>query len=244
MVCRVSAQEAERSRVQRDVLGTTPSYQEGEVLAMTERGHAYRINAETIAMTATNTYDHVQNVAERLASIEPQEVMSWTQAQEVVTQNANERGSMPIDRFEAVPSAWEMGRGAEAAVDVAEGVAVKGLGVALDAVQAVALGAEAFLFGGSRKAPGGAEYEPPAAAGPPPPVVEKPAWLQEKDKLRTTSGVEATQDAAVKAKVEEKQGQSHAEVWAEMRRVNEKAARERAELYRDRDDDGDRDRER
>jgi hypothetical protein len=244
MVCRVSAEEAERSRMQRAVLGTTASYQEGEVLAMTERGHAYRINAETIAMTATTTYDHVQNVAERLESIEPQAVLSLSQAQEVVTQNANERGSMPIDRFEAVPSAWEMGRGAEAAVDVAEGVAVKGLGVALDAVQAVALGAEAYLFGGSRKAPGGAEYVPPAAAGPPPPVVEKPAWLQEKDKLRTTSGVEATQDAAVKAKVEEKQGQSHAEVWEQMRRVNAKAARERAELYRDRDDDGDRDRER
>ena len=47
----------------------------------------------------------------------------------------------------------------------------------------------------------------------------------------------------MKAKVEEKQGQSHAEVWAEMRRANEKAARERAELYRDRDDDLDRDRE-
>lgn len=150
----------------------------------------------------------------------------------------------PLLEADNLPSAWEIGHGAEVAVDVAEGVAVKGLGVALDAVQAVALGAEAYLFGGSRKAPGGAEYVPPSAAGPPPQVVEKPAWLQEKDKLRTTSGVEATQDAAVKAKVEEKQGQSHAEVWAEMRLVNEKAARERAELYRNRDDDGDRDRER
>ena len=47
----------------------------------------------------------------------------------------------------------------------------------------------------------------------------------------------------LKGGVEEKQGQSHAEVWAEMRRTNEKAARERAELYRERDDE-DRDRER
>jgi len=38
-------------------------------------------------------------------------------------------------------------------------------------------------------------------------------------------------------------GQSFAELWGEMRRVNEKAARDRAELYRDRDDE-DRDRER
>ena len=42
----------------------------------------------------------------------------------------------------------------------------------------------------------------------------------------------------------EKQGQSFAELFEEIRRNNEKAARERAELYRDRDDDWDRDRER
>ena len=181
-----------------------------------------------------------------LASIDPQPQaqLSWTQAQEVVTKRANERGSIPIDRFEAVPSAWEIGRGAEAAVDVAEGVVSTGAEMVLGAGEALAMWLEAALGGASRKAPGGAEYVPPSAAGPPPPVVEKPAWLQEKDKLRTTSGVEATQDQAVKSKVEEKQGQSHAEVWAEMRRANEKAARERAELYRDRDDDGDRDRER
>ena len=243
LVCRVSAEEAERSRMQRAVLGTTASYQEGEVLAVTERGQAYRINAETIAMTATNTYDHVQNVAERLASIEPQAVMSWTQAQEVVTQNANERGSIPIDRFEAVPSAWEVGRVVESGIDAADAAAVKGLGAVTQAASVVALGIEAFLFGGPRKAPGGAEYAPPGAAGPPPPVVERPPWLEKQEKLRTTSGVEATQDPAAKAKVEEKQGQSFAEQWEEMRRRNEKAARERAELYLEREDE-DRDRER
>jgi len=42
----------------------------------------------------------------------------------------------------------------------------------------------------------------------------------------------------VKAKVEEKQGQSHAEVWAEMRPTNEKAARERAEIYRSKSEVG------
>jgi hypothetical protein len=230
--------------MQRAVLGTTPSYQEGEVLAMTERGHAYRINAETIAMTGTNSYDHVQNVAERLAGIEPQAVLSLSQAQEVVTQNANERGSIPIDRFEEVPSAWEIGRGAEAAVDMAEGVAVKGLGAVTQAASAFVLGIEYLLGGAARHAPGGAEYAPPAAAGPPPPVVEKPPWLEKKEKLRTTSGVEATQDQEVKGRVEEKQGQSFGELFAEIQRNNEKAARERAELYRDRDDDWDRDRER
>ncbi|MDM7952392.1 MAG: hypothetical protein QUV07_04125 [Cyanobium sp. CZS 25K] len=40
------------------------------------------------------------------------------------------------------------------------------------------------------------------------------------------------------------QGQSFNEQFEELRRRNEKAARERAELYRNRDDDGDRDRER
>lgn len=244
MVCRVSAEEAERSRIQRAVLGTTAIYQEGEVLAVTERGHAYRINAETIAMTATNTYDHVQNVSERLGSIEPQELMSWTQAQEVLTDRANERGSMPIDRLEEVPSAWEIGRGVEAGIDAAEGAAVKGLGVVTQAASVVALGIEAFLFGGPRKAPGGAEYEPPAAAGPPPPLpVTKPPWLEKQEKLRTTSGVEATEDPAVKGKVEEKQGQSFAEQFEELQRRNAKAAQERAELYRERDDE-DRDRER
>jgi hypothetical protein len=246
MVCRVSAEEAERSQRQRAVLGTTPSYQEGEVLAVTERGHAYRINAETIAMTATNTYDHVQNVSERLASIEPQDVLSLSQAQEVVTQKANERGSIPIDRFEQVPSAWEIGRGAEAAVDAAEGVASKGAEVVIALGEGVANFLEGSLFGGaSRKAPGGAEYVPPAAAGPPPPLpVVKPPWLEKQEKLRTTSGVEATEDPAARGKVEEKQGQSFAEQFEELRRRNAKAARERAELYRDRDDDGDRDRER
>jgi hypothetical protein len=226
MVCRVSAEEAERSRMQRGVLGTTPSHQQGEVLAMTERGHAYRINAETIAMTATNTYDHVQNVAERLAGIEPQEVLSRSQAQEVVTQNANERGSMPMDRFEEVPSAWEIGRGAEAEVDMAEGVASRGVGMVIALGEGLANAVEGSLFGGaSRKAPGGAEYVPPAAAGPPPPVVEKPPWLEKKEKLRTTSGVEATQDQEVKGRVEEKQGQSFGELFAEIQRNNEKAAR-------------------
>jgi hypothetical protein len=244
MVCRVSAQEAERSRMQRAVLGTTPSYQEGEVLAVSERGHAYRINAETIAMTGNNTYDHVQNVTERLASIEPQAVMSWTQAQEVVTQNANERGSIPIDRFEEVPSAWEIGRGVEGGIDAAEGAAVKGLGAVTQAASEVVLGIEYMLGGAARKVPGGAEYEPPAAAGPPPPpVVERPPWLEKQEKLRTTSGVEATQDPAVKDKVEEKQGQSFAEQWEEMRRQKEKEAWERAQRYREREDE-DRDRER
>ena len=243
LVCRVSAEEAERSQRQRAVLGTTASYQEGEVLAVTERGQAYRINAETIAMTATNTYDHVQNVAERLAGIEPQAVMSLSQAQEVVTERANERGSMPVDRFEEVPSAWEVGRGVESGIDAADAAAVKGLGAVTQAASVVALGIEAFLFGGPRKAPGGAEYAPPGAAGPPPPVVERPPWLEKQEKLRTTSGVEATQDPAAKAKVEEKQGQSFAEQWEEMRRRNEKAARERAELYLEREDE-DRDRER
>jgi hypothetical protein len=246
MVCRVSAEEAERSQRQRAVLGTTPSYQEGEVLAMTERGHAYRINAETIAMTATNTYDHVQNVSERLASIEPQDVLSLSQAQEVVTQQANERGSIPIDRFEQLPSAWEIGRGAEAAVDAAEGVASKGAEVVIAFGEGVANFFEGSLFGGaSRKAPGGAEYVPPDAAGPPPPLaVTKPPWLEKQEKLRTTSGVEATEDPAARGKVEEKQGQSFNEQFEELRRRNAKAAQERAELYRDRDDDGDRDRER
>jgi hypothetical protein len=41
----------------------------------------------------------------------------------------------------------------------------------------------------------------------------------------------------------EKQGQSFAELWEQLHRANEKAARERAELYRNLDD-GDRDRER
>ena len=243
MVCRVSAEEAERSRMQRAVLGTTPSYQEGEVLAMTERGHAYRINAETIAMTATTTYDHVQNVAERLASIEPEAVMSWTQAQEVVTQNANERGSMPIDRFEEVPSAWEIGRGVEGGIDAAEGAAVKGLGAVTQAASAFVLGVEYLLGGAARHAPGGAEYAPPAAAGPPPPVVERPPWLEKQEKLRTTSGVEAAEDPAARGKVEEKQGQSFAEQFEELRRRNAKAAQERAALYLERkDEDRDRDR--
>jgi len=39
-----------------------------------------------------------------------------------------------------------------------------------------------------------------------------------------------------------KQGQRFAELWGQLRRANENAARERAELYRDLDD-GDRDRE-
>lgn len=246
MVCRVSAEEAERSRRQRAVLGTTPSYEEGDVLAVTERGHAYRINAETIAMTATTTYDHVQNVNERLASIEPEALMSWTEAQEVAVEGANERGSMELDRFEQIfDGAIEVGRGAEAAVDAAEGVASKGAEMVLEAGEALAMWLESALGGASRKAPGGAEYAPPAAAGTPPPLaVTKPPWLEKQEKLRTTSGVEATQDPAVKGRVEEKQGQSFGELFEEIRRNNEKAARERAELYRDRDDDWDRDRER
>lgn len=230
MVCRVSAEEAERSQRQRAVLGTTPSYEEGDVLAV----------------TATTTYDHVQNVNERLASIEPEALMSWTEAQEVAVEGANERGSMELDRFEQIfDGAIEVGRGAEAAVDAAEGVASKGAEMVLEAGEALAMWLESALGGASRKAPGGAEYAPPAAAGTPPPLaVTKPPWLEKQEKLRTTSGVEATQDPAVKGRVEEKQGQSFGELFEEIRRNNEKAARERAELYRDRDDDWDRDRER
>lgn len=141
-------------------------------------------------------------------------------------------------------SAWEIGRGVEAAVDMAEGLASRGAGMVIALGEGLANALEGSLFGGaSRKAPGGAEYAPPAAAGPPPPVVERPPWLEKQEKLRTTSGVEATQDPVVKEKVEEKQGQSFAEQWEELRRRNEKAARERAELYLEREDE-DRDRER
>jgi hypothetical protein len=189
LVCRVSAEEGERSQRQRAVLGPTPSYQEGVVLAMRERSHAYRIDAETIAMKGTNTYDHAQNVAELLAGIEPQVVLSLSQAQEVVTQKANERGSSPIDPFEQLPSAWEIGRGSEAAVDAAEGVAAKGAEVVIALGEVLANALEGSLFGGdSRNAPGGAKYVRPAAAGLPPPLaVTKPPWLEKPQRLRTTS---------------------------------------------------------
>jgi hypothetical protein len=144
---------------------------------------------------------------------------------------------------ESLPSLGEIGRSVERSSDKVEHVAAKGLGVALDAVEVLALGAEAFLFGGSRKAPGGAEYVPPGTAARPP-VVEKPPSLQERDKDGTASGVEATNDPALKGKVEQSQGQSFAEQWEEIRRANEKAARERQELYRDRDNERDHDRER
>ena len=84
-------------------------------------------------MTASNTYDHVQKVNERLASIQPQEVLSQPQAQEVVTQQAHQRGAMPMPEVEGLPGAWEIGRSAEGAVDTAAGAVIEGLGVVLDA---------------------------------------------------------------------------------------------------------------
>jgi antirestriction protein ArdC len=62
-----------------------------------------------------------------------------SQAQEVVTQSANERGSIAEPVIEDWPSAWEMGRGAEVAVDAAEGVASKGAEVELAAGEALAV---------------------------------------------------------------------------------------------------------
>jgi len=72
-----------------------------------------------------------------------------SQAQEVVTQSANERGSIAEPVIEDWPSDWEMGRGAE---------------VVLAAGEALAMCLESALGGASRKAPGGAEYAPPALA--------------------------------------------------------------------------------
>jgi hypothetical protein len=171
--------------------------------------------------------------------------MSWTEVQEVVTDRANERGSIALDPFEQIfEGAIDVGRGAEAAVDAAEGAVSTGAEMVLGAGEKLAMWLEAALGGASRKAPGGAEYVPPAAAGPPPPVVERrDAGKEKQERLRTTSGVEATQDAAVKDRVDEKQGQGFGEQYEELRRQKEKEAWERAQRYREREDE-DRDRER
>ena len=243
MVCRVSAEEAERSRMQRAVLGTTPRYEEGDVVAMTERGHTYRINAETIAMTATTTYDHVQNVKERLASIEPQEVLSLSQAQEVVVERANERGAMPMPEVDSLPSVGELSRSAERAAGSLEKVAGDVAGAVAKGLESFALGFEAFFFGASRQAPGGAEYVPPSAAPEPPAAPEKSQTRKDKE-FMGKQDENAHRDANVKDLMNRSPVAIDATLIARVQRDLEEQQRRREELYRDLDDDWDRDRER
>ena len=89
--------------------------------------------------------------------------------------------------------------------------------------------------------PGGAEYAPSTAPGSSPTVNEKPPWLEKQEKPRTTSRVEAVQDQAVKTKVEQSQDKNFPELFEEIRRANEKSAREREDIYRDCHDNGGRD---
>lgn len=146
---------------------------------------------------------------------------------------------------DSLPSVGELSRSIERSVDKVEGVAAKGLGVALDAVQAVALGAEEFWFGGAlRKAPGGAEYVPPAAAGPPPIAAPEKSQTRKDKEYMGNQDENAHREANVQANAERSPVSVNAEMIARMRRDLEQQREKRKELYRDRDDDWDRDRER
>ena len=146
---------------------------------------------------------------------------------------------------DSLPSVGELSRSMERGVDKVEGVAAKGLGVALDAVQAVALGAEELWFGGaSRKAPGGAEYVPPGAAGPPPSAAPEKSQTRKDKEFMGNQDENAHREANVQANAERSPVSINAEMIARMRRDLEQQREKRKELYRDRDDDWDRDRER
>ena len=134
LVCRVRAEDAAKSQNDRALLGTV-AYQEGEFLALNQYGHAFRINAETIGMTAANTYDHLQNVTERLESIEPASLLSVSQGRQVVEYF---REATDPDRHSSRSD--ERG-GADPA-----GLAAQGLGAALGVVEKWASGLESFFF--------------------------------------------------------------------------------------------------
>jgi hypothetical protein len=143
-----------------------------------------------------------------------------------VAAGAVEPEAEPLE-VESLPSVGEIGRSVERSADKVEHVAAKGLGVALDAVEVLALGAEAFLFGGSRKAPGGAEYTPPGAAAAAAPAPAKAEVQKSVEALRTTSGEEAIEDPQVLATMASDQIHAREEALAAIRRRLEKEAEER-----------------
>jgi MobA/MobL family len=227
IVCRVTAEEAERSKNQRAWLKTA-SYQEGEYLAVTEWGGVYRLNAETIGLTAVEIHDHIQNVAARLAEIEPDSVVTLHEAQDIITaQRAEQTVEMDTPMIEVAES---IGDGIETAMDAADHAASKGVEIIGRMGAVIANGLESFFFGGaSRQAPGGAESTQEAKPQPKqtreqkqetqPIMKEVPAWLKAKQQLNREP--ELANEANTRDLITNHPLQVSPEMYAAMRRREE-----------------------
>jgi len=149
--------------------------------------------------------------------------------------------SEPLLEVDSAASVGELIRSAERAAGSMEQVAGGVAGGIAKGLESFALGFEAFFFGASRQAPGGAEYELPSAAPEPPAAPEKSQTRKDKE-FMGKQDENAHRDANVKDLMTRSPVAIDATLIARVRRDLEEQQRRREELYRD--DDWDRDRER
>jgi hypothetical protein len=139
--------------------------------------------------------------------------------------------------FEELPSVAEVGEHLEHGADVLGNAGAKGLGAALKAVETLALGAEEFLFGGSRQAPGGAESTQEAPPQPKQTLEQKqepqksmketPAWLKPRE--LPNGEPEFVNEANIQDLIAQNPSRVSPEIEAAVRRNRE--ARERQRDY-------------
>jgi hypothetical protein len=151
--------------------------------------------------------------------------------------------SDPLLEVDSLPSMWELSRSAERAAGSMEQIAGGVAGAVAKGLESFALGFEAYFFGASRQAPGGAEYVPPSAAAEPPAAPEKSQTRKDKE-FMGKQDENAHRDANVKDVMNRSPVSIDATLIARVQRDLEEQQRRREELYRDLDDDWDRDRER
>jgi hypothetical protein len=159
------------------------------------------------------------------------------------TERAVEPKSEPLLEVDSAASVGELSRSAERAAGSLEQVAGGVAGGIAKGLESFALGFEAYFFGASRQAPGGAEYVPPSAAQEPPAAPEKSQTRKDKE-FMGKQDENAHRDANVKDLMNRSPVAIDATLIARVQRDLEEPQRRREELYRDRDDDWDRDRER
>lgn len=226
-VCRVTEDEAERSKTQRDWLGETPRYEPGEYLVLNERGHAFRLDATTI-------HDHEEHIVARLSQIDGSQQLSLSQAQQVVDY---QRDASPPEREEpGAPSVRETAKNIADAAELATGIAGNFFGSAIGTFARVGenvLGALSDFFTTPAR-------PQPEREAPPEPRRREPVTPQQREPLRRTTPEVATGDPEVR------QQQVRTGNLSNMPREVEEAIRRRAREIENerRDREHSRDRER
>lgn len=232
-LCRVSESEAERSQTQRHWLGNTPVYKAGEYLALNERGHVYRLNGITI-------YDDEERIFPRLAEIDDDKVLNFSQAQQVVAAQ-RETTELSEKKEPVTEKISEKTQQFATAGKMATGIAGKFLGGAVRVAESVMEAFSDFFTGGGSAQE--TQQTPQRQAQPKrSPHIMTP---QQRETLRRTNPEVAERDPGVKEQVlAGNQSNMPIEIQEAIRRRAREIEEERRNRDRDHTWDRDRDRDR